>query len=331
MERQSSKTTKPTSLYAVGRASRTILSRYGVVIVLLVLCVYLSLKSPYFLTASNLFNVARQVSLNAIMATGMTFVIISGGIDLSVGSTLALSSCLLAGMLRSGFSVPMAALAGLAIGAGVGVINGVLVSRAHIPPFIATLGMMNVLRGAAYLYTGGVPISGFPRSFVQLGQGYLGPVPMPVIICVVVMALGWFLLEKTKLGRYTFAIGGNSEASRLAGIDVDTWRTVVYGLCGTLAALTGIVMASRLNSAQPIAGIGYELDAIAATVIGGTSTFGGEGSMGGTALGAMIMGILRNGLNLLNVSPFLQEVVIGLVIIGAVLADTLRRTQGSDH
>ena len=331
MGKQLVKTRESAPLNTTGRTLAAALSRYGVVMVLILLCVYLSIKSPYFLTASNMFNVARQVSLNAIMATGMTFVIITGGIDLSVGSTLALSSCLVAGMLKRGLAVPAAVALGLAIGAVIGLINGVLVSKAHIPPFIATLGMMNVLRGSAYLYTGGIPISGFPQSFVRMGQGYVGPVPMPVIICVVVMALGWFLLEKTKLGRYTFAIGGNSEAARLAGIDGDRWRTTVYSVCGALAALTGIIMASRLNSAQPIAGIGYELDAIAATVIGGTSTFGGEGSLGGTALGALIMGVLRNGLNLLNVSPFLQEIVIGLVIIGAVLADTFRRRQGSSH
>ena len=297
--------------------------QFGTLIGLAVLCAILWILTPYFLTVSNLLNVAEQTSINAIVAVGMTFVILSGGIDLSVGSIVALSGVVLGEALRSGQPMPvalvLAALVGLACGLG----NGALVSWGGLPPFIVTLGTMSIARGAALLFTEGRPVSGFDASFRALATGRIGFVPAPVIATILVYAAAHFVLTRTTFGRYVYAIGGNEEATRLSGVPIRFHKTMIYGVSGLMSAMAAIILTARLNSAQPIAGMMYELDAIAATVIGGTSLMGGEGSLGGTLVGALIMGVLRNGLNLLGVSSFLQQIVIGGVIVVAVLLDTI--------
>ena len=295
--------------------------QFGTLLGLIGLCVVLWILTPHFLTVSNLLNVAQQTSINAIIAVGLTFVIITAGIDLSVGSILAFSGVVLASALQVGCPIPLALLVGLAVGMACGLVNGVLISFGRIPPFISTLGMMSVARGSALLYTGGRPISGFGESFRFLATGKILFIPTPVVIMLAVYLIAYFVLNRTKFGRYTYAIGGNEEAAILSGVNVKLHKAMVYGVCGMLSGLGAIILTARLNSAQPIAGMMYELDAIAATVIGGTSLMGGQGSVIGTLIGAFIMGVLRNGLNLLGVSSFFQQVVIGSVIIIAVLMD----------
>ena len=297
--------------------------RFGTVIGLLVLCAVLWALTPHFLTVSNLLNIAQQTSINAIVAAGMTFVIVSGGIDLSVGSIVALAGVALGVMLQGGQSPFIAVPGAIAVGTGCGLLNGLLVSVGGLPPFIATLGMMSVARGTALVFTEGRPVSGFDEGFRWLATGTAGFVPAPVLVMLMVYAVAHLVLTRTTFGRYVYAIGGNEEATRLSGVAVRFHKTAIYGVSGALSAVAAIVLTARLNSAQPIAGMMYELDAIAATVIGGTSLSGGSGSLVGTLVGALIMGVLRNGLNLLGVSSFLQQIVIGGVIVGAVLVDTL--------
>ena len=301
--------------------------QFGTLLGLLVLCTILWILTPYFLTVSNLLNIAQQTSINAIIAVGMTFVIITAGIDLSVGSILAFSGVVLATSLDATMPGPLAIFFGLAVGTGCGLLNGVLVTVGGLPPFISTLGMMSVARGAALLFTQGRPVSGFEEGFRGLATAEILYIPAPVIIMVAIYLFAHFLLTRTKLGRYSYAIGGNEEAARLSGVNVRLYKTAVYGLSGLLSAVAAVILTARLNSAQPIAGIMYELDAIAATVIGGTSLMGGEGTILGTLIGALIMGVLRNGLNLLGVSSFIQQIVIGSVIILAVLIDMALKKQ----
>jgi len=294
---------------------------------LLTLCVILWAATPHFLTVSNLLNVLEQTALNAVVAVGMTFVIISGGIDLSVGSVLALAGICLALALEAGVPAPAAIGLALVVGTGCGLINGVLITRGRLPPFIATLGMMSVARGVALMLAEGRPISGFSEGFRAIATERLLAIPGPVLITIVIYAVAHFVLTRTVFGRTTYAIGGNEEAARLSGVQVLFHKTAVYGVAGLTSAAAAVVLTARLNSAQPTAGTMYELDAIAATVIGGSSLLGGEGTVTGTLIGALIMGVLRNGLNLLNVSSFLQQVVIGVVIIGAVLVDMSLKRQ----
>jgi ribose transport system permease protein len=288
---------------------------------LLALCVALWAATPHFLTVTNLLNVLEQTSINAIVAVGMTFVIISGGIDLSVGSVLALAGIALGSAVGAGVPMPAAVTLALATGAACGLANGALITFGRLPPFIATLGMMSVARGAALMLAEGRPISGFGEGFRALATGHVLMVPAPVVITVVVYGVAHFVLGHTVFGRATYAIGGNEEAARLSGVPVRFHKTAVYVVAGLTSAAAAVILTARLNSAQPTAGTMYELDAIAATVIGGTSLLGGEGTVIGALIGALIMGVLRNGLNLLNVSSFFQQVVIGAVIIGAVLID----------
>ena len=297
--------------------------QFGTVIGLAVLCAVLWALTPHFLTVSNLLNIAQQTSINAIVAVGMTFVIISGGIDLSVGSIVALAGVALGAMLQTGYPLPVALAASLAAGTACGMLNGALVSVGGLPPFIATLGMMSAARGTALVFTEGRPISGFDDGFRVLATGSIGFVPAPVVVMIVVYVVAHIVLTRTTFGRYTYAIGGNEEATRLSGVAVRFHKTLIYGTSGLISAVAAIVLTARLNSAQPIAGMMYELDAIAATVIGGTSLMGGQGTLAGTLVGALIMGVLRNGLNLLGVSSFLQQIVIGVVIVSAVLVDTM--------
>jgi ribose/xylose/arabinose/galactoside ABC-type transport system permease subunit len=288
---------------------------------LIALCLTLWAATPHFLTVSNLLNVLEQTAINAIVAVGMTFVIISGGIDLSVGSVLALSGIALGSALQAGVPVPLAIALALAAGLACGLVNGLLVTLGRLPPFIATLGMMSVARGAALMLAEGRPISGFDDGFRMLATGRVLMLPAPAIIAALIYAAAHFVLGHTVFGRATYAIGGNEEAARLSGVHVRFHKTAIYGVAGLMSAAAAVILTARLNSAQPTAGTMYELDAIAATVIGGTSLLGGEGTIVGALIGALIMGVLRNGLNLLDVSSFFQQVVIGVVIIGAVLVD----------
>jgi ribose/xylose/arabinose/galactoside ABC-type transport system permease subunit len=297
--------------------------QFGTLIGLVVLCAVLWALTPHFLTVSNLLNIAEQTSINAIVAVGMTFVILSGGIDLSVGSLVALAGVVLGTALKGGQPMAAALPLGLAVGVASGVLNGALVSWGGLPPFIVTLGTMSIARGAALLYTEGRPVSGFDEGFRVLATGRIGFIPAPVIVTALVYLLAHFVLTRTTFGRYVYAIGGNEEATRLSGVSIRFHKTMIYGVSGLMSAIAAVILTARLNSAQPIAGMMYELDAIAATVIGGTSLMGGEGSLGGTLVGALIMGVLRNGLNLLGVSSFLQQIVIGGVIVVAVLLDTV--------
>ncbi len=295
--------------------------QFGTLLGLVGLSLILWALTPHFMTVSNLLNIAQQTSINAIIAVGLTFVIITAGIDLSVGSIVAFAGVVLASILQTVMPLPVALLVGLGVGALCGLTNGLLITYGRLPPFISTLGMMSVARGAALLYTSGRPISGFSADFRYLATGEILHIPVPVIIMILIYVIAHVVLTRTKLGRYVYAIGGNEEAAILSGVNVKFYKASVYGICGMLSGLAAIILTARLNSAQPIAGIMYELDAIAATVIGGTSLMGGEGRIGGTLVGALIMGVLRNGLNLLGVSSFIQQTVIGSVIIAAVLMD----------
>lgn len=295
--------------------------RFGTVVGLVGLCLLLWILTPHFLTVSNALNVMEQTSINAIVAVGMTYVIIAGGIDLSVGSLVALSGVVLAGALKAGWSPSLAIAAALAVGAGTGLMNGLIIAFGRLPPFIMTLGMMSVARGAALLVTDGRPISGFEAGFRSIATGRVLGVPAPILLTLAIYLVAHFVLARTRFGRYVYGIGGNEEATRLSGVNVRFHKTMVYVVSGATSAIAAILLTARLNTAQPIAGIMYELDAIAATVIGGTSLSGGEGGLTGTLIGALTMGVLRNGLNLLGVSSFLQQLVIGVVIIVAVLVD----------
>lgn len=301
--------------------------RLGTLAGLLALCLLLWILTPHFLTVSNLLNVLEQTSINAIVAVGMTYVIISGGIDLSVGSLLALSGVVLATLLQQDRAIPAAAAGAVAIGALFGSASGVTITWGRLPPFIATLGMMSIARGCALLFTEGRPVSGFGPEFRAIATARIAGIPAPVFVTAGVYAVGHFVLSETRFGRYVYALGGNEEATRLSGVNVRAYKTAVYAVSGLTSAIAAVLLTARLNSAQPIAGIMYELDAIAAVVIGGTSLSGGEGSLAGTLIGALIMGVLRNGLNLLNVSSFTQQVVIGLVIVFAVLVDTVVKSK----
>lgn len=305
-----------------------ILNKFKTGIGLLILVIVLSLMSPYFLTIPNLLNIVRQVSIIAIISFGMTMVILTGGIDLSVGSMLAFSGAIAAGMMvNSGLNVFLAILIGLAAGTALGLFNGIAVAKAKLPAFIVTLAMMTIARGFTLIYTNGRPISGFKESFRFFGAGYLAKIPIPVVIMFIFLVVIFVLLKKTPLGRYIYAIGGNEKATKLSGINTDKIKIAVYGLNGFLAAASGIILTSRLNSAQPMAGEGYELDAIAAVVLGGTSLSGGRGGVIGTIIGALIIAVLNNGLNLLNVSSFYQLVAKGAVILLAVFLDRKSQQQ----
>lgn len=300
--------------------------KLGPLIGLVLICLVLSILTDRFFTASNLLNVARQVSINALLGVGMTFVILTGGIDLSVGSILALSGALAAGSLALGFDPVLAVLVACIVGLLAGTINGTIVAFGRVAPFVATLATMTLFRGATLIYTEGRPIRASVEGFNTLGGGYIGPIPTPVFITALVFILAWFVLNQMTIGRRVFAIGGNEEATKLSGIKTNRYKVMVYAVSGLLAGLAGAILTSRLLSAQPTAGYGYELDAIAAVVIGGTSLSGGAGGVVGTLIGALIIGVIDNGLNLLNVSSFYQQAVKGLIILIAVLID--RRNVG---
>lgn len=294
-------------------------------IALLLLIVIVSVLNPNFFTAENLLNILRQTSVNAIMAVGMTLVILTAGIDLSVGSVLALCGAFAAAMLGHEWSIWITIPAVLGAGLLLGGVSGAIIAKGRVQAFIATLVTMTLLRGATLVFTDGRPIStGFSDAadaFAWFGTGYVAGVPVPVWLMVIVFAAAWYLLNHTRIGRYIYALGGNESATSLSGINVDRIKIIVYALCGFLSALAGIIVTSRLSSAQPTAGSGYELDAIAAVVLGGTSLAGGKGKISGTLIGAFIIGFLNNALNLLDVSSYYQMIVKATVILLAVLID----------
>ncbi len=302
---------------------RELLSKYGLVLALLVLIIILALLSDRFLTTSNALNVLRQIAVNAIIACGMTVVIITAGIDLSVGSLLALVGVLGAGMATGDVPPALAMGATLGIGALLGAFNGFFVGYVRIAPFIVTLAGLTIFRGLALAFTDGSPISGLPPAYFAIGYGSFLGIPTPVWIMIGFMLLTHFLLRFTPFGRSVYAIGGNEEAARLSGIPVKRVKMLTYAYAGLASALAAIVLTGRLNSAQPSAGYMFELDAIAAVVVGGTSLSGGRGAVFGTLIGALIIGVINNGMNLLNVPSFYQQVVKGGVILGALLIERL--------
>lgn len=303
----------------------TILQIFSTGGALAILVIFFSITSDKFLTIDNLLTVALQSSIIAIIAMGQTYVIITSGIDLSIGSNIALGGVIAALFMSKGFPISVSIALALLAGVLVGLMNGTLVAFTKVPPFIVTLGAMNIVRGAAYVLTGGIPITDVPMEFSTFGMGTILGIPVPVIIMIILIIIFGFILAKTKLGRYVYAVGSNKEAARLAGINIPAVLIAVYAISGFLAVWSGIIVAGRVISGQPAAGIGYESDAVAASVIGGASLFGGEGNILGTVAGAFVMGVLRNGLNLLNVSAFWQQIIIGMVIIGSVFFDTVRR------
>ena len=292
---------------------------------LITLFIALSIASPYFLTGTNLSSVARQTAVINIMALGMTLVIIAGGIDLSVGAILAFAGLAGTRGMESGLPIPAGILIGLVAGFLWGLANGLLTVRLKIAPFIVTLGTLGIIRGLALIYSGGLPVVGLPKGFAFLGEGTVAGLPFVLYLLVLCAALTHVILQYTRLGRYAYAIGSNREAARYAGIAVGFHTVSVYGICGMLTGLAGMLEASRLMTGQPTAGQGYELQVIAAVVIGGGSLSGGEGSVVGTLIGAFIMGLLANGCDLLGISPYIQQAVIGGVIILAVTLDELRK------
>lgn len=324
---------------------RRLLLQAGPLIALLALCLFLTLSTPFFLTESNLTNVGRRTAIIAILAIGQTFVILSAGIDLSVGSIAALAGSVSAvsmtqpirigewviGPVDFGVGIVIALLTGLIAG----LINGLIITKGRIPDFIATLGTLAVFQGVALLVTEGLPIPSFssepgyinqlPEPLLWLGGGEIIGIPVPAVIAVLVLIAAWFVLRYTALGRSVYAVGGNREAARVSGIDIDRTRVYVYVISGLLAAIAGFVLVGRLNSANALMGSGQELESIAAVVIGGTNLFGGEGSVVGSLIGALITGVLQNGLNLLDVSAFWQQIIQGVVIIGVVIFDQWRR------
>lgn len=303
--------------------------KVGMPFVLLVLVVFMLIKAPNFGTVSNLFNVARSISISAILAAGMTFVIITTGIDLSVGPTIAVSGCIAVLAAQQGLNPLLAILLGMVIGALIGLINGFLIAYCNLAAFIVTLGTMTFMRGLAYTITGGLPIVDNGLNFRALGNGYLFHVPIPFIVMIIVYVVMWIVLDKTKYGSHVYAVGGNAEAARLAGINVKGVLLSVYVIAGLCAGLAGCIFAARVVSAQPTAGDGYEMDAIAAAVLGGTSLMGGKGKIPGTLIGAIIFGVLTTGLVLMNVPFFTQQLVKGIVIIIAVLIDGLKENSFS--
>lgn len=306
--------------------------KFQSLIALFLLCLIISVLSDKFLTMTNGWNVMRQISVNICISTGMTLIVLTAGIDLSVGAVLALSGAMAAGLLKNGIAIPSqniyigftllgAILVGMTTGAGLGVFNGWAITKFNLPPFVVTLAMLTIARGLTMLWTEGFPISELGESFAYLGTGWFLGIPVPVWISGIIVLIAVIATKKTRFGRYIYAIGGNENAARLSGIDINRIKIAVYGIAGMLAGIGGLLVTSRLDSAQPNAGMSYELDSIAAVVIGGTSLSGGRGSILGTVQGAIIIGVLNNGLVLLNVSPFWQQVVKGIVILLAVIID----------
>jgi ribose transport system permease protein len=308
---------------------KNILQSYGIVIVLLLLIIFFSVMSDRFLTMSNIFNILRQVSIVGIAAVGMTFVLITGGIDLSVGSIIGVAGVGAAELMLIGVPPIVACLIMLVISTALGFLNAVFINKLLIPPLIVTLATMGALRGLAYIITGGLPVFGFDPSFGKLGQGTTFGIPTPILVMAAVFIVGIIFINKTRFGRYIYGVGGNEEAARLSGINTDAVRLIVYSISGFLSGIAGLVMLSRINSGQPNAGSGYEMDVITAVVLGGVSINGGEGKLGLVIVGVLIMGVLTTGMIMLNINDYVQQVVKGLVLIAAVGFDRLSQAKKS--
>lgn len=326
---------------ALRLSARNVLSRSQPLIALVLMIVVMSLASDAFLTPENGWNILRQISVNLCLSIGMTLIILSGGIDLSGGAILALSGAVAAGVIKHGIGIPMvdallqftlagAVVSAIVVGLALGWFNGFVITRFRIPPFVATLGMLSIARGLTMLWTEGFPITGLGEGFGFLGTGAFLGIPMPVWIASGLVVLFVVITRKTRFGRHLYAVGGNERAALLTGLRVNRIKLWVYTLGGALAGVAGLLVTARLDSAQPNAGMGYELDSIAAVVIGGTSLSGGRGSVMGTVLGCLIIGVLNNGLFLLNVSPFWQQVIKGVVILAAVAIDKASPKNGED-
>ena len=298
------------------------IKKYGIYLALLILIIFFSLTTRHFLNLNNIFNVTRQISMLGIAAVGMTFVLLLGGIDLSIGSQITLLNIIAAWLMVNGGLSPFLACAiALAVSSTIGFLNGWIIANIKIPPIIVTLAAMTILEGIAFMICDGIPIFGFPKEFSIVGQGYLGPIPIPVIIMVVVLGIGAFILNETFFGRWFYAVGGNEEAANLSGINTKWVKYIVYTLSGFFAGVAGIVMLSRTNSGQAIAGKGFEFDVLTAVVVGGVSVVGGVGKISNVVAGILIIGVLSNGMVLLNVTQYSQMVVKGFVLLTAVAFD----------
>jgi ribose transport system permease protein len=303
---------------------RFVKDNVSMLVALVVIVLLFSFMSDKFFTRNNMFNVLRQISTNAIIAFGMTFVLLIGGIDLSVGSIVAATNCIFIGLMVRGVPIAAAIFLGVLLGGGIGFVNGIVIAKWKIPPFIATLAMMTIGRGIAYVYTDGKPVRFDDDSLSWIGNGYVNVIPVPVLIMFACLLLFGFILHKTQYGSRVYAVGGNREAARYSGIKISGIEISVYVISGILSAVSGIILSSRMLSAQPVAGQGAELDAIAAVVLGGTSLSGGVGSLGGTIIGALFIGMMNNGLNIIQVPFYWQQIIKGAVIIIAVLVDVVK-------
>ena len=307
-----------------------LLADYGIVFAFILLCLVLSFANENFMSVGNWTNVLRQTSINGVLAIGMTFVILTKGIDLSVGSLLAVAGMVTGSMVTGDnpSSPWLAVAAGLLTGTVLGCVNGAIVARLSVAPFVVTLGMLSVARGLTFIYNDGMPIANLSPQFRFLGQGMVGGLPVPVLVLALTFAVFWFLLNYTTFGRYVYAVGGNEKSAKTSGIRTRLVVFSVYAISGFLSALAGLILTARTTSALPQAGVAYELDAIAAVVIGGTSLNGGVGTLTGTLIGALIIGVINNGLDLLGVSSYYQQVIKGAIIVAAVLLDVSRKRQG---
>lgn len=318
--------TTPRVPEAVRSRMSDVVSQLAAAAVLVVVFVALSFASPYFLTSNNLFNIGVQVSIVAIVAVGMTFVILTAGIDLSVGSVAGLSGVLgTMAIANAGLPIVVGIVVGVLVGAAVGLVNGLLITQMRLPPFIATLGMLGVARGLTFIVGGENAVYGLPKNFRLFGEGQIGPFPLPLLYLIVIAVAAYLILSRTKLGRYAYAIGSNEQAARLSGIPINRYKLAVYMISAALAGFGGMIAASLVHSGQPNYGIGLELNAIAACVIGGASLFGGVGTIGGTLIGAFLMTVITNGAVLLNLTQYYQQVIIGVIIWLAVWWDQVRR------
>ena len=297
----------------------------AILVAFIILCVGLSIATPAFFTKDNILNVLRQVATNSNLAIGLTMAIIIGGIDLSVGAVLAFSGLLCASFISDGMNLGLAVLLAFTLGALFGLLNGLIIAYTNMPPFVVTLATQNIARGIVNVYANGQPISARNPVFNFLGVGYFLGIPLPVIYSFVLLAVMILILGRSKFGRQLYAVGGNEEAARFSGINIKKVKIIVYTLCGALASFSGIILAARMYSGQPTAGDGFELDAIAASVLGGVSFSGGVGKLGGTIIGVLVLGVLTNGLNLLNINSFWQYIIKGIIILLAVYLDILKK------
>ena len=308
---------------------KKIFNKYAIYIVLLALVIFFSITSDVFLSFDNIMNVLRQVSVVGIVAVGMTFVILTGGIDLSVGAVIAVTGVVTAQLMVNGIHPVFAILVAIGVAIIIGIVNAFFSHEFKLNPMIVTLGVMTILKGVSYIVTGGLPVYGFSPAFKVIGQGYLGPVPIPIIIMLACFAVGYFILKFTSFGTAIYGLGGNEEAVRLAGINIRKTKYQVFVFCSILSAIAGIVLLSRVNNAQPNAGLGYEMDVITGVVLGGVSMSGGEGKISGVFIGILVMAVLANGMLLMGISEYFQWVVKGCVMLLAISYDKIIKKKGS--